>query len=60
MGKLADRVQRRALRGAFKYADVVPVQVGHFGEFLLGNTPRKAELAQLFPKELSLLFDSHE
>jgi hypothetical protein len=59
-GEFADRVQRWALPGAFEYADVVAMKVGHFREFLLRYTLRQTKLAQPFPKELSLLLDTHE
>jgi hypothetical protein len=60
MRQLADGVKRRALLGALQYADVVSVQIGHFREFLLGNTLGQPKLPQALPKELPLLLNAHE
>ncbi len=60
MRELADGVKRRALPGTLQYADVVSVQVGHFREFLLGNTLGQPKLPQALPKELPLLLNAHE
>lgn len=46
MGKFANRVEGRALPGAFQYADIVSVQVGHLREFLLRNTLGEPKLPQ--------------
>jgi hypothetical protein len=49
-----------ASTGALQYADVIPVQAGHFRKFLLGKRLRKPKLPQALPKELSLLLNTHE
>jgi hypothetical protein len=45
---------------SFQDADIVPMQVRHFGEFLLGNTPLEAQFTQSLSEDNPRARFSHD